>query len=78
MKNPNGKPVSVDISRYGNNTVHYEIISILEKKHPNHDFAVFGSRLFVDDKDIPFNYSDQHKTQVGTIVEKIEKDLQLS
>lgn len=52
--------------------IHYTVVSELEKKYPGHDFAVFGKQLYIDDKAIPFNYSDDNYASVSTIITQID------
>lgn len=63
------KPTSVDL---GLQTIQYTVVTSLEKKYPGHDFAVFGKKLYVDDKDIPFGYSDDALETLPAIMPDIE------
>ena len=69
------KPTSVDINVYGQQNIHYTIVTTLEKKYPGHDFAVFGKRLYIDDKDIPFQYNDDQIASLPTILTQVESEV---
>jgi len=70
MKKPmTAKPTSVDL---GQQAIQYTVVTTLEKKYPGHDFAVFGKKLYVDDKDISFHYSDESLDLLSTILPDIE------
>jgi len=70
MKKPVApKPTSVDL---GQQAIQYTVVTTLEKKYPGHDFAVFGKKLYVDDKDIPFHYSDDSLEALPSILPDIE------
>lgn len=64
------KPIAIDI---GQQDIHYTIVNSLEKKYPGHDFAVFGKRLYIDDKDIPFIYSDENLSSFQSILSEIDE-----
>ncbi len=66
------KPTTVDI---GQQTIHYTVVTSLEKKYPGHDFAVFGKRLYVDDKDIPFAYSDDNLSSIQNILLEVDQEV---
>lgn len=70
MKKPVApKPTSVDL---GLTAIQYTVVTTLEKKYPGHDFVVFGKKLYVDDKDIPFQYSDEAMDALPAILPVIE------
>jgi hypothetical protein len=66
------KPTSVDI---GQQAIDYTVVTSLEKKYPGHDFAVFGKRLYIDDKDIPFVYSDDNLSSLQNILSELDQEV---
>ncbi len=70
--NPLAKPSKMDINSDSCNIQHL-VVSTLEQKYSGHEFAVFGGKLYVDDRGIDFPYTDANMQEATEILSAIEK-----